>query len=103
MIVGGLSTQAIDRALDYGDGWMPIDGGFGPDRVKPLLDVFEQKRAQKGRARDSVPITMYSVPGRPEVVDGYRQLGVERIVFMLRPQKRDEVLPRLDRLAKLIA
>jgi probable F420-dependent oxidoreductase len=103
VIIGGLSMQAIDRALDYGDGWMPIDGGLGPDRVKPLLDVFEQKRAQKGRARESVPITMYSVPGRPEFVDGYRQLGVERIVFMLRPQKRDEVLPRLDRLATLIA
>jgi alkanesulfonate monooxygenase SsuD/methylene tetrahydromethanopterin reductase-like flavin-dependent oxidoreductase (luciferase family) len=102
VIIGGFGPHAIERALDYCDGWMPIDGGFGPDRLKPLLDLFEQKRAQKGRPRSSLSLTIYSARGRAEDVARYRELGVDRIVFMLRPQQRDEVLPRLDHLAKLI-
>jgi probable F420-dependent oxidoreductase len=102
VIIGGFGPHAIERALDYCDGWMPIDGGFGPDRLKPLLDLFEQKRAQKGRPRSSLSLTIYSARGRAEDIARYRELGVDRIVFMLRPQQRDEVLPRLDHLAKLI-
>ena len=102
VVLGGFSTHAIDRALDYGDGFMPIDGGMGPDRLKPLLDEFDKRRARSGRARSSLSLSVYSVPARAEFVDGYRKLGVDRIVCMLRPQPRDAVLPKLDQIAKLL-
>ena len=41
VILGGTSTHAMDRAIDYGDGWMPIDGGVGPDALGPMLAEFD--------------------------------------------------------------
>lgn len=97
VVIGGMSKHAIDRVIDYGDGWMPIDGGMGPARLRPLLEELDRRAAAKGRARDSISLTVYAAQARPEIVTEYRKLGVDRIVFLLRPQPRDEVLTRLDR------
>jgi probable F420-dependent oxidoreductase len=103
VIVGGMSPQAIDRALDYGDGWLPIDGGMGPDALRPMIEEFERRRAAKGRPRESVSINIYGAPNKAEAVAQYRDLGVDRVTFRLRPEARDVILPKLDRLAELAA
>ena len=43
-----MSTHAMDRAIDYGDGWMPIDGGMGTDALGPMLAEFERRLATRG-------------------------------------------------------
>jgi probable F420-dependent oxidoreductase len=103
VIIGGLSPQAMDRVLDYGDGWLPIDGGIGPDALRPMLEEFERRRAAKGRARSSVSISIYGVPSTGDAVAKYRDLGADRITFRMRAEARDVVLPKLDRMAALIA
>lgn len=103
IVIGGLSTQAIDRVLDYGDGWLPIDGGMGPDALRPLLDELERRRQRSGRARASLSISVYGVPANAEALTKYRALGVERVIFRMRSEARDAVLPKLDRLAALLA
>jgi probable F420-dependent oxidoreductase len=102
VIVGGMSPQAIDRALDYGDGWLPIDGGMGPDALRPMIDEFEKRRAAKGRPRGSVSISIYGVSNQADVLAKYRDLGVDRVTLRLRPEARDVVLPKLDKLAALV-
>jgi alkanesulfonate monooxygenase SsuD/methylene tetrahydromethanopterin reductase-like flavin-dependent oxidoreductase (luciferase family) len=103
VIVGGMSPQAMDRALDYADGWLPIDGGMGPDALKPMLDEFDRRREAKGRARDAVSLTVYGATPNPAVLAKYREMGVDRVTLRMRPEARDAVLPKLDKLAALVA
>jgi probable F420-dependent oxidoreductase len=103
VIVGGMSPQAMDRALDYGDGWLPLDGGMGPDAVRPMLEEFERRRVAIGRPRESLSVTVFGALGRDGVLPKYRDLGVDRVTLSVRPEGRDVVLPKLDRLAALAA
>jgi probable F420-dependent oxidoreductase len=103
VVIGGMTAAAIDRVIDYGDGWLPIDGGAGPARLRASLQKLDERAAAKGRARNSISVSVYAAQARPEVVAEYQKLGVDRIVFLLRPQPRDEVLTRLDRYAALLS
>ncbi len=102
VIVGGMSPQAIDRALDYGDGWLPIDGGMGPDALRPMIEEFEKRRAATGRSRESVSINIYGVSDQADVLAKYRDLGVDRVTLRMRPEAHEVVLPKLDKLAALV-
>jgi len=102
VILGGMGTPAMKRVVAYGDGWLPIDGGMGVEALAPMLAEFRKLVAASGRAPDSVPISVYGVSQNAEAVEKYRQLGVSRVIFRLRSETRDLVLPKLDRLAKLI-
>ena len=64
---------------------------------------LERRAGEKDRARSSYTLSVFGARARPEVVEGYRKLGVERVVFMMRPEARDASLSRLDKLAALIA
>ena len=103
VILGGMSYAAIDRVIDYGDGWLPIDAGMGPDTLAPMFAEFERRVAASGRARESLPISVYGAPQNAEVLDKYRKLGAARAIFRLRSEGRDAVLAKLDKLAKLVA
>jgi probable F420-dependent oxidoreductase len=102
VIVGGMSPQAMDRALDYADGWLPIDGGMGPDSVRPLLDEFLRRLHAKGKPRSAMSLTVYAVKPDRAALDKYREMGVDRVTLRMRPEARDVVLPKLDRLAALL-
>ena len=101
VILGGTSTHAMDRAIDYGDGWMPIDGGMGPDALGPMLAEFDRRLAARGRDRASMTLTIFGAPQRAETLSRYRDVGVDRAVLIIRPVAREVVLPKLDRLAEL--
>ncbi|HEX2677609.1 MAG TPA: LLM class F420-dependent oxidoreductase [Polyangiales bacterium] len=101
VIMGGMSLAAIDRVIAYGDGWLPIDGGMGPDALAPLFTEFEKRVAASGRDRKSLSLNAYGVQQNAEALDKYRKLGFERAMFRLRPEARDVVLPKLDKLAGL--
>jgi probable F420-dependent oxidoreductase len=103
VILGGMSPQAIDRVVDYGDGWFPIDGGIGPDTLRPMIEEFERRLQAKGRPRNSASVTVYGPPNNPAALAKYRELGVDRVVLRMRPEPRETVLPKLDRLAALVS
>jgi probable F420-dependent oxidoreductase len=102
VIMGGMSHAALDRVIDYADGWLPIDAGMGPDGLGPLIGEFERRVAASGRERHSMTVSVYGAPQNSEALDKYRNLGVERVIFRLRAEGRDAVLPKLDRLITLI-
>lgn len=102
VILGGMSTWTLDRVVDYGDGWLPIDGGMGPDALAPMIADLHARAAAKGRSRDSYSVNVFGALGRPEVVGRYRELQVDRLTFMMRPADRDGALAKLDQLAALL-
>jgi hypothetical protein len=46
-------------------------------------------------------LTIFGAPQRAEALSRYRDLGVDRAVLIIRPEARELVLPKLDRLAEL--
>lgn len=98
VLVGGSGPRVYDRVLEIGDAWMPVgwrDVDGLPDRIKQLAHRAERK----GRPRPSV--TIYGALPRPDLLETYQELGVERCVFALPSGGRDEVLPALAEHAAL--
>jgi probable F420-dependent oxidoreductase len=92
--VGG-GRGAFPRVAALGDAWLA--NGVPPAKLGSMI---EELHDLAGRP---VPVTVYGVPGRPEVIDGYVRLGVERVLFYLPTQPERETLAELDRLAGVAA
>ena len=103
VILGGSSEQTMVRAVDYGDGWVPIHrGGHDLSKMRNLLAELARVLDERGRARSDFSVSVYGVPQTQEALDAYRAMGVERVLFTLRAEARPSVLPKLDRLAGLL-
>jgi probable F420-dependent oxidoreductase len=92
--VGG-GEKAFARVVQAGDGWFP--NPESPDGLGPKI---ERLRALAGR---DVPVTVMHVgPAEAELIAGYAQLDVERIVFPVDTEASDP-LAALDHLVGLTA
>jgi probable F420-dependent oxidoreductase len=99
ILVGGAFPWGANRAIRYGDGWMPI-GGREQD-VVALLPRFRQMAAEAGRDPATLPVTMFGPRNDGGRLQQIRDAGVERVVFDLPPASEEELLPILDDLALL--
>ena len=101
ILIGGRGTPTTFRAvIDDADGWMPSEGRG--DLVGPLEDL--RRRAEEaGRDPATLEISVFGSRGRPEDVERYAAAGVRRVIVGLPSAPADEVLPRLDRVARLVA
>jgi probable F420-dependent oxidoreductase len=83
--VGGGGPRAMQHAVDYAGGWMPM-----PSQEK-LADRLVKLRELADAAGKPVPaVTLYLVRPDREVVAHYASMGVERAVFLL-PTRGDAV------------
>jgi probable F420-dependent oxidoreductase len=96
--VGGAFPGAARRAVRYGNGWMPI---HGRDSIVEQLPALAEMAREAGRAPSDIEVTIYGCPGTAEVVESYRDTGVQRLVFGLPSEERDATLARLDGLREL--
>jgi len=97
--VGGAFPRAAKRAVRYGDGWVPIN----PGRKALASQIPEFERMCRDAGRDPLPVSLFGAPTRADSLAGCREMGVSRAIFGLPPAPRDEILPLLDRYAKLSA
>lgn len=95
--VGGGFPGAARRAIRYGDAWIPIGG-----RGELAADIGEFRRMASEAGRPNLEVSVYGVAGKQELIEQYRDMGVDRVVFHLNPNGREELLPYLDRLAELV-
>jgi alkanesulfonate monooxygenase SsuD/methylene tetrahydromethanopterin reductase-like flavin-dependent oxidoreductase (luciferase family) len=102
VIVGGAYPYGARRAIAYGDGWVPHARRPAYGDVLGLLPEFRTLATAAGRDPGSLPITIFGVAEDLDLIKRYREAGVARLVFNLAPAKADEVLPVLDRCARLI-
>ncbi|HTR84639.1 MAG TPA: LLM class F420-dependent oxidoreductase [Reyranella sp.] len=95
IIVGGGFPHGARRAINYGNGWMPI-GGRGGDTLG-MIPPFLAMLKEKGRKKEDVPITLFGVGMDVEAIKKARDAGVDRVVFGVPPEAKDKVLPLLDK------
>jgi probable F420-dependent oxidoreductase len=99
ILVGGAAPAALDRVLDYGDGWMPIYGR-GAQNLAAQIEELRRRGAEQGR--DHISVTVFGVPRKPEAVARLAEAGVDEILFELPTESEPEALKRLDGIATLI-
>lgn len=100
ILLGGHGRRALERVVDYCDGWLPI--GLRAGDLGAGIAALHGIAAAKGRDPRTLSVSVYGVPMRPDDVARLRDLGVERVVFGLPPAGRDTVLPLLDRGAEVV-
>lgn len=98
VLMGGDYGAAMDRVIELADEWMPHPNR-GEQPLKERIDEFWQRCESAGRPNLSV--TVYSSPVDARLVEEYASAGVNRCVFRLPSAPADEVLPVLDKAARL--
>ncbi len=97
---GGGGPVTFRHIVEYCDGWMPIHGRTDPLERLPLL---RQMCEDAGRDPDSIEIGIYGCPMRADIVDRYREAGVDRLIFWLPADDPDTVLSAVEHGATLIS
>jgi probable F420-dependent oxidoreductase len=97
--VGGGFPRAVERAIEYGDGWMPI---FGRDEILERVPEVRERVRAAGRDPEKFEISIFAAPPQPEPLARARDAGITRCVFGLPPAPAEQVLPLLDRYAELM-
>ena len=102
IIIGGAFRFAARRAIRYGDGLLPAAPSAGSGSSEEFMPRWRQMCEEAGRDPSSLSVTLGGAPEDLAVLRGNRDLGVTRMTVRLPPGKADEILPILDRWAKLI-
>ncbi|MCS7294005.1 MAG: LLM class F420-dependent oxidoreductase [Chloroflexota bacterium] len=97
IVVGGNGPGTLDRVLEYGDEWMPI-AGRGPDLAPRIAELRERAKAA---GRGYIPVSIFGAPPRPDLVQTYKEIGVDRVIFRLPSADRETVLAELRKAAQV--
>ncbi len=98
IILGGAFPYGARRAIRYGDGWYPNAAAGDPAVYIPAYHKMAQ---EKGRDPKTLSLRLGGAPEDADKLKGFRDLGVDAVNVTLMSDKRDEILPILDRWAKL--
>jgi probable F420-dependent oxidoreductase len=79
---GGESDTALRRVADLGQGWYGF--GLGPEQVKERIGRLERMLLRRGRRREDIMVSIcpYLTPPTRELVEGYEEAGVDRLILM---------------------
>jgi probable F420-dependent oxidoreductase len=102
IIVGGAFRLAARRAIRYGDGLIPAAASAGSGGPEEFMPRLREMAKEAGRDPQSLSVTLGGAPEDPDLLKRNRDLGINRMTVRLPPAKADEILPLLDRWAKLI-
>ena len=100
VLLGGHGPRALRRVVEYCDGWLPISVRAG-DLGAGIAELRRLAR-EKGRAPDTISVTVYGAPMDADLLRQIAELGVERAIFALPSAEGNVVLPLLDRGASLV-
>jgi probable F420-dependent oxidoreductase len=102
ILVGGAFPYGARRAIRYGDGWMPHRARPQYANVREFIPQFRQMAAEANRDAASLPVTIWGSKGDVDDLHRDRDAGVVRVIVSLESAKEDQILPELDRWAKII-
>lgn len=95
VLVGGTWPGAANRAIRYGDGWLPRSDV--PDCAKRIPE-FRKMAADAGRPELNVTVLVVN----PEAVPQFAEVGPDRVLLGIPSAGKDQVLPVLDQYGKLV-
>lgn len=94
IILGGETDHTLQRVAEFCDGWFPrVRGEWN---AKEGLARLRQAAEKAGRDPKSLSVTVFGAPMDAATLDGYRALGIDRVLFHAPDRGRDDVLRLLD-------
>ncbi|HEX9561328.1 MAG TPA: LLM class F420-dependent oxidoreductase [Candidatus Dormibacteraeota bacterium] len=93
IILGGSGPNAPKRVVAYADGWMPNRG----DVLSRLAELRELATAA---GRGDIPLTVYPAATSDDI-EKMQNAGVDRCIWYVPADGREQALARLDELEKL--
>lgn len=109
ILLGNAGPVGIEHAATYADEWCPIDASMLNDGHKPdvpgAIELFRTKAAEAGRDPESIPISIFTMGNRPDRIERYAELGVDRVVIMpptMKLHQADDTVRHLDSLAAMV-
>jgi probable F420-dependent oxidoreductase len=93
VLLGGSGPTVLKRAVAYADGWMP-------NRGDDLGRIPELRELAQAAGREPLPVTIYPKAKRA-AIEAAVAAGVERCIYYVPPDGRDQALARLEELAEL--
>ncbi len=102
VIVGGAFRLAARPALRYGDGILPAAPSAGSGSPEEFMPHWRRMAEEAGRDPRSLSVTLGGAPDDLNLLKRNRDLGVTRMNLRLPAAKEDQIVPLLDRYAKLI-
>ena len=93
VILGGSGPNVLNRVVAYADGWMPNRG----DVLSRLAELRELATAA---GRGDIPLTVYPAATSDDI-EKMQDAGVDRCIWYVPADGRDQALARLDELEKL--
>jgi len=98
ILVGGAFPYGARRAIRYGDGWMPHRARPHYANVRDFIPEFRKMAAAANR---DLPVTIWGAKEDEDLLKRDRDAGVVRVIVSLESAKSDDIIPELDRWAKL--
>jgi probable F420-dependent oxidoreductase len=102
VIVGGAFRLAARRALRYGNGILPAAPSAGSGGPAEFMPRWRQMAEEAGRHPNTLSVHLGGAPEDIDTLKRNRDLGVTGMTVRLPPAKADQILPVLDRWARLI-
>jgi probable F420-dependent oxidoreductase len=96
ILLAGNGKAAIDRVLDWADGWIPLPFPGLPERIAEL------KRRAGDVGRD-VSATVFGIPCERQALEEHEAAGADRLVFHLDPGPRDHVERQVETILAVIS
>src|SRR6266849_1885508 len=90
ILVGGGFPQAARRAIRYGDGWCPV--GRSGSSLLDVMGKFREMARDAGRDPQTLPVTLFNPAEDADQLARYRDMGIARVVVMLRSEPSDKIL-----------
>jgi alkanesulfonate monooxygenase SsuD/methylene tetrahydromethanopterin reductase-like flavin-dependent oxidoreductase (luciferase family) len=79
---------------------MPIGGRDGD--IAERLSQFRKMAQKAGRDPEALEVSIFAAEPKKSALARHRAAGISRVVLMLPPAPRDEILPILDTYAEVM-
>lgn len=93
--VGGSYPGGARRAIEWGNGWIPILGRGEGSLAEQIVNM-RRMADDAGRDPDEIEISVYFAAPDPAVLTEFAEAGVHRVVFDLPSAAGEEALDSLD-------
>ena len=100
ILLGSEAKRALERVVDYCDGWIPINRGK-VDGLKRGVAELRESAKRAGKQIEDENLGLFGAPAKEDVVKQLTAAGFGHLIFGLPPAKADKVLPLLDRYAEI--
>ncbi len=97
VILGAHGPKALERVVNYCDGWIPI--GVRAGDLMAEIGKLHQLAVAKGRDPKSISVNVYGTPPDADLLKQLRDAGATRAIFALPAADAEKVLPMLDKYA----